>query len=147
MKLNKYSFIVLITILLGACGSPDNGRDSDAIDESLPLQEQIDLLIEMNEYETALTRLSGRDRTDPEIARLLEKTHLNYALHSMTTFDETEMRTRMNNALLHFTEVLRINPNNIVAREQIEQILSIYQTFPNREPDPEVMEGLREFGF
>jgi hypothetical protein len=70
----------------------------------------VDLLIENNEYDTALSLLEGEDRNDPEIATLLEKIHLNYGLHSMNTFDETEMRTRMNNALTQFTEVLRINP-------------------------------------
>lgn len=136
------SFFILLTAFI-ACGSPE----SDLIDENLSLDDQIDVLIEANEYEAALNRLSDEDRSDPEILRLYEKTHLNYALHSMNTFDQTEMRTRMNNALLQFTEVLRINPNNIVAREQIEQILTIYQTIPNRQPDPEVMSGLREFGF
>jgi hypothetical protein len=114
---------------------------------NLTLSDQINNMIDADQYEVALNRLSEEDRTDPEVLLLLEKTHLNYALHSMTTFDQTEMRTRMNNALVQFTEVLRINPNNIVAREQIEQILAIYQTFPNRAPDPEVMEGLREFGY
>lgn len=138
-------FLTLFITIIGlvACGSPE----SDLLDENLSLSDQIDVLIEANQYEAALNRLSDEDRTDPEVLRMYEKTHLNYALHSMNTFDQTEMRTRMNNALNQFTEVLRINPNNIVAREQIEQILTIYQTIPNRQPDPEVMAGLREFGF
>ncbi len=138
-------FLTLIITIIGlvACGSPE----SDLLDENLSLSDQVDILIEANQYEAALNRLSDEDRTDPEVLRMYEKIHLNYALHSMNTFDQTEMRTRMNNALNQFTEVLRINPNNIVAREQIEQILTIYQTIPNRQPDPEVMAGLREFGF
>ena len=64
----------------------------------------------------------------------------------MSTFDQAEMRTRMNNALVQFTEVLKINPQNQVARDNIEQILSIYQTIPSRDPEPEVIEGLREVG-
>ena len=138
-------FLTLFILMTGlvACSSPD----SDLFDENLSLSDQIDILIEANEYEVALNRLSDEDRTDPGVLRLYEKTHLNFALHNMNTFDQTEMRTRMNNALHQFTEVLRINSNNIVAREQIEQILSIYQTIPNRQPDPEIMIGLREFGF
>jgi hypothetical protein len=117
------------------------------VDENLPLPQQIDRLIEANEYETALELLRNMDTDDSEVRLQLEKTHLNYGLHSMNTFDQTEMRTRMNNALTQFTEVLRINPDNNVAREQIEQIMTIYETIPNRQPEPEVLEGLREVGF
>jgi len=132
-----------ITLLAISCSS----SESEYVDANLPLPEQIDLLIEQNRYSTALEILSSEDRDNPEIRNLLEKTHLNYGLHSMNTFDQTEMRTRMNTALTQFTEVLRLNPNNAVAREQIGQILSIYETIPGREPEPEVLEGLREVGF
>ena len=37
----------------------------------------------------------------------------------MNTFDQTEMRTRMNNALSQFTEVLKINPDNSAASGNI----------------------------
>lgn len=137
------SLLLSFSILMIACSS----SDQEDIDPNLPLSEQIDLLIENNRYRTALDLLSDENRDDPEIRRLLEKTHLNYAMHSMLTFDETEMRTRMNNALTQFTEVLKLNPNNAVAKEQIGQILAIYETIPGREPDPEVLEGLREVGF
>lgn len=117
------------------------------MDSNLPLDAQVDLLIEQNEYETALDVLAQEDSENEEVALLLEKAHLNYGLYSMNTFDETEMRTRMNNALLQFTEVLKINPNNSVARENIEQIMGIYATIPDRNPEEEVLEGLREVGF
>jgi ribosome-interacting GTPase 1 len=145
----RYTFflisILLMITLIAGCGGSDSAEYT--VDENLPLDQQVDLLIENNEYEAALTMLEGEDRNDPEIAMMLEKIHLNYGLHSMNTFDETEMRTRMNNALTQFTEVLRINPDNAVAREQIEQIMMIYATIPDREPEPEVMDGLRELGF
>ena len=137
------SLLITLSLLFYACG---NGSP-DIVDEDLPLPQKIDRLIEVNDYETALSLLSGQDREDPEIRLLLEKTHLNYGLHSMNTFDQTEMRTRMNNALTQFTEVLKINPENRVARDQIEQIMAIYATIPNRQPEPDVLEGLREVGF
>jgi hypothetical protein len=139
-----FTTLLLFAIFLQSCGSDDS---KPSIDESLSISEQIDLLIENNDYETALDILDDMDQDDPEIQTLREKTHLNYGLHSMSTFDQTEMRTRMNNALTQFTEVLRINPRNTVAREQIEQIMAIYATIPNRQPEPEVLEGLREIGF
>lgn len=134
--------VILITFFI-SCGQSDN----ESVNQNLPLGEQIDLLIENDDYETALNLLDDEDRNNPEIITLLEKTHLNYGLYSMNTFDQTEMRTRMNNALLQFTEVLRLNPENTFARDQIEQIMSIYATIPNREPEPEVLEGLRDVGF
>lgn len=135
-------FLFLFGTLMMACGG-------ETAEENLnmPLDEQVDLLIEQNEYEAALELLSDKDPSDPEVANLLEKTHLNYGLHSMNTFDSTEMRTRMNNALTQFTEVLRINPDNTVAREQIQQIMDIYATIPDRSPEEEVLEGLRDVGF
>jgi len=139
-----FATLILFVLFLQSCSSDDS---QPAIDEDLTISEQIDLLIENDDYETALEILEDMDHSDPEIQTLREKTHLNYGLHSMSTFDETEMRTRMNNALTQFTEVLRINPDNSVAREQIEQIMGIYATIPNRQPEPEVLEGLREIGF
>jgi hypothetical protein len=137
-----FSILFMVT-LISACGQSNN----EVLDENLSLPQQIDQLIENDRYETALALLADEDRNDPEIRVLLEKTHLNYGLHSMNTFDQTEMRTRMNNALVQFTEVLKLNPDNSFAREQIEQIMAIYQTIPNRQPEPEVLEGLREVGF
>ena len=141
--LSKLFLLTILSLFIASCGNDT----PDIVDEDMPLPQKIDRLIENNDYETALTLLSEEDREDPDIRLLLEKTHLNYGLHSMNTFDQTEMRTRMNNALTQFTEVLRLNPQNSVARTQIEQIMAIYSTIPNRQPEPEVLEGLREVGF
>lgn len=141
MKLLKLS-IPLFLLLLISCGK----SEPEVVDENLSLPQKIDQLIENNEYETALSLLSEEDPEDPTVQQLLEKTHLNYGLNSMNTFDQTEMRTRMNQALFQFTEVLRINPENQVARTNINQILSIYQTMPERNPEEKVLEGLREVG-
>lgn len=135
-------YLFAICLALISCGEETAEQNLD-----MPLEDRINLLIEQNEYDTALDVLSEREISDPDIAQLKEKVHLNYGLHSMNTFDQTEMRTRMNNALSQFTEVLRINPNNTVAREQIQQILDIYATIPNRSPEEDVMEGLRDVGF
>jgi|AntRauTorcE11898_2_1112593.scaffolds.fasta_scaffold05955_2 tetratricopeptide (TPR) repeat protein len=136
-------YLFALSLILISCG----GEDAPQQNLDMSLEDRVNLMIEQNEYEAALELLSEKDQTDPEIALLREKTHLNYGLHSMTTFDQTEMRTRMNNALSQFTEVLRINPDNTVAREQIQQILDIYATIPDRSPEEDVMEGLRDVGF
>lgn len=141
--MSKLSFIFLLTVLFVSC----NQSSDDTVDVNLPLAEQIDQLIENNKYEEALSLLENEDREDPEIRLLLEKTHLNYGYYSMNTFDLDEMRTRMNNALVQFTEVLRINPENEAAKQQISQIMGVYDTMPDRGPEPEVLEGLREVGY
>lgn len=142
MMIRRLLFITVMGFLMISCGEEAPEQNLD-----MSLEDRINLLIEQNEYETALETLANEDLSDPSVMRLKEKTHLNYGLHSMNTFDQTEMRTRMNNALTQFTEVLRINPDNSVAREQAQQILDIYATIPNRSPDEDVKEGLRDVGF
>lgn len=132
--------VLLIPVLfLAACSNERTEHDN--------IEERINYLIEDDRYEDALDALEDEDRNDPDIRRLLEKTYLNYGLHNMNTFDETEMRTRMNDALRQFTEVLKINENNDMARNQINQILQIYDTIPDRQPEEDVLEGLREVGY
>lgn len=140
-KLSIISFL-FIPFLILACDD-----DPPQLDPDMSVEQQVNILIEQDEYEASLDLLSDKDPNDLHIAELREKTHLNYGLHSMNTFDAEEMRTRMNNALAQFTEVLRINPQNAVAREQIEQIMGIYETMPDRSADEEVIEGLRDVGF
>lgn len=142
MMLRHLIYLFVFFLALISCGEETAEQNLD-----MPLEDRINLLIEENEYNAALEALSEQDMNDPDIAQLKEKVHLNYGLHSMNTFDQTEMRTRMNNALSQFTEVLRINPDNSVAREQIQQILDIYATIPDRSPEEDVMEGLRDVGF
>lgn len=137
---SKLLIVFILGFLFLSCNK------SETLNEDLTLPQQIDSLIESDEYEEALFLLRDEDHSDPEIRELLEKTHLNYGYYSMNTFDQTEMRTRMNNALAQFTEVLRINPENTTAKEQIDQIMSVYATMPDRSPREDVLEGLREVG-
>jgi len=130
---------ILLIFIAAGCG---NGNEQPPG----TLEEKVDQYIEEDRYEEALSLLEGEDREDPEIRVLLEKTHLNYALNSMSTFDAGEMRTRMNTALIQFVEVLKINPENSVARNQIEQILGVYDTMPDRDPEPEAIQALQEIG-
>ena len=150
MTIRFLTILMVFSATLLSCSNQNESRQAAAlqteIDNNLPLAEQIDLYINQDRYDEALEILSTEDREEENIRLQLERTHLNYALHSMNTFDETEMRTRMNNALYHFTEVLKINPENQIAREQIQQIMMIYSTIPDREPEPDVLEGLRELG-
>lgn len=151
MTTRLLSFLLVLSAFMFSCSNQNENQQAAAlqteIDDNLPLADQIDQYIGQDRYDEALQILSSEDTSEPDILLQLEKTHLNYALHSMNTFDQTEMRTRMNTALFHFTEVLKINPENQVAIEQIQQIMMIYSTIPDREPEPDVLEGLRELGF
>lgn len=144
--------IFSLSIFVTACSSetnqtPTTTGNSVTIPEGASATERIDLWIEANDYESALTWLEQQDTQDPSIQLLFEKTWLNYGLHNMITFDAQNMRTQMNNALRCFAEVLEINPQNQVAREQISQILGVYRTMPDRSPEPDVVERLAAFGF
>lgn len=57
------------------------------------------------------------------------------------------MRDKMNGALAQYIEVLKINENNEKAISEIEQIIGIYATFPDRSPEPEIVEELKKLGF
>jgi len=138
VKMLKLAPLFLILIMTG-CG---NGNEQNPAS----LEEKINQLIEQDRYEDALQLLADENTEDSEVRLLLEKTYLNYGLKSMNTFEAGEMRTRMNNALIQFVEVLKINPENDVAKNQIDQILGVYNTMPNRSPEPEAVEALRKVG-
>ena len=57
------------------------------------------------------------------------------------------MRQRMTGALEQFIKVLKINPDNQKAISEIEQIMSIYATMPDKSPGEEIMNDLQELGF
>ncbi|MFU8813009.1 MAG: hypothetical protein ACNA78_08570 [Balneolaceae bacterium] len=148
MNRSYFQLLILIPVLILLAAACSEQADAPAVpDADAPLSERVDFLIAQDRYEQALSLLEGENRQDQEILRQFEKVHLNYGLNSMSTFDPNQMRTRMNNALVQFTEVLRINPNNQMARQQIEQIMDVYATMPDRGPDEEVLEGLREVGY
>ncbi len=111
------------------------------------LAEQVDAFIESDQYMDALTLLSAKSET-PEVLKLKEKTHLNYGLFlEYRDSNTTNMRDKMNSALLQYVEVLKLNVENEKAISEIDQIMGIYSTFPNRTPDEEVMKELQALGF
>jgi Flp pilus assembly protein TadD len=133
MKRLLFSMLILG---LAACSSTEQPEN---------LSSKVDALIANDQYETALELLDGQEET-AEVLQLKEMTHLNYGMH-LEYYSEQEMRVRMNSALMQFAEVLKINPDNEKAYSEVEQILGVYSTFPNRSPDEEVLEELRALGF
>lgn len=134
-----FAIILLAVLFVGCSGeSPEN------------LSKEVDQLIAEDNYERALELIDNAnpDQTDADIPRLREKTHLNYGLYlEYRGPEDSSMRDRMTSALEHFIEVLNINPQNENARAEIQQIMGIYQTMPDRSPGEEILEELRALGF
>lgn len=114
------------------------------------LEEQVDQLIAEDNYTEALELLDSADpdQTEADIDMLREKTHLNYGLYlEYRGPEDSSMRDRMTSALEQYIEVLKINPGNEKARSEIEQIMGIYETMPDRSPGDRIVSDLRELGF
>ncbi len=114
------------------------------------LRSKVDGFIAEDQYEQALTMI---DRANPEQAdanldSLREKTHLNYGIYLEYRGPEgSSMRKRMTSALEQYIEVLKINPDNRKARAEIEQIMGIYSTMPDKSPGEEIITELNKLGF
>lgn len=142
----KKLFILSALLLMSACANNQTETQS-AVEESADLETRIDALIDADQYTTALELLDAEAETE-ELLTLKEKTYLNYGLYlEYRDSNVTNMRDKMNNALRQYVKVLRINPENEKAITEIEQILGIYSTFPDRSPDEDVMAELKELGF
>lgn len=136
----RYLSLLFFALLFVAC-SNETPQD---------LSKKVDQLIAEDDYTQALNLLNDTDSTETEadLAKLKEKTYLNYGLYlEYRGPEESSMRDRMTSALEQFIAVLRINPKNQKARSEIKQIMSIYSTMPDRSPGEEILKNLRELGF
>ncbi len=106
-------------------------------------------MIAEEEYSRAIELLENADEREHEadIPELKEKTYLNYGLYlEYRGPEESSMRDRMTSALEQFIKVLEINPENEKARTEIQQIMGIYETMPDRSPGDEIVEDLQALG-
>ncbi len=119
-------------------------------DQPKNLTETVDQLIAEDNYEQALEYIQNADpaSTDADLEKLKEKTYLNYGLYlEYRGPEDSSMRDRMTSALEQYIEVLKINPNNEKASSEIEQIMGIYSTMPDRSPGEEIIAELNKLGF
>lgn len=137
--MRNFAIFLLVILFIGCANeSPED------------LTKEVDQLIAEDNYTQALELINNADpeKTDADIPRLREKTHLNYGLYlEYRGPEDSSMRDRMTSALEHYIEVLKINPQNQTARSEIQQIMGIYQTMPDRSPGEEILEELRALGF
>ena len=136
----KRFLAVLLVVGMFAC-SQEQGK----VPQNLATQ--IDALIEKDMYVDALNTLEGLEVSE-EVATLKEKVHLNYGLYlEYRDSNTTNMRDKMNGALAQYVEVLKLNPDNEKAISEIEQILGIYASFPDRSPEESIVQELQALGF
>lgn len=133
--LRIFSFLLLSAGLFTACS-----------ESSQSLDQQVDTLIAEQNFDEALALLEDQE-TSEEVTSLKENVHLQHGIYLIYNADPASMRENANNALREFIAVLEINPENEKARAEIQQILNIYRTFPDRQPEQDVLDELEEFGF
>jgi hypothetical protein len=140
----KKTTILAVLLMFTACSQPETQQSAPVAET---LSSKVEVLLDTDSYTEALDVLA-REEDTPEVLKLREKVYLNYGLFLEYRDNEvTNMRDKMNNALRQYVEVLKINPDNEKAITEVEQILGIYSTFPNRQPDEDVMAELKELGF
>lgn len=135
------SFLALLIVAFIAGCSGTSTQD---------VEQQVNQYIAEDRYEQALELLGRTDstQTEADLSTLREKTHLNYGIYlEYRGPEDSSMRDRMTSALEQYIEVLRINPTNQKAISEVEQIMGIYGTMPERGPGEEILSDLRELGF
>lgn len=136
----RYLSLLFLSVLFIACSS-ETPQD---------VPKKVDQLIAEDNYTQALTLIENAnpDETEADLAKLKEKTHLNYGIYLEYRGPEgSSMRDRMTSALEQYVAVLKINPKNQKARSEIKQIMGIYSTMPDKSPGEEILADLRELGF
>lgn len=133
-------FFLFLTLLFVSCATetPEN------------LPKRVDQLIAEDNYDQALELLDDAEPGDTEASldTLREKVHLNYGIFlEYRGGEDTGMRERMTGALRQYVEVLKINPDNQKAISEVEQIMGIYNTMPDKSPSEDIMKDLEELGF
>lgn len=132
-------FSVLAFGLMAACSQSESKNE-------MTLQQEVDALVAEAKFDEAMTLLEEEPKS-PEVTSMKESVHLQHGIHLIYNSDPSEMRESANKALREFIAVLEINPENEKAKAEINQILGIYRTFPDRQPAEDILEKLEEMGF
>jgi len=133
--------VLLALTLIGfisACSQSENKK-------TMTLEQQVDQLVTEAKFDEAMNLLD--ESSSEEALQLREEVHLRHGIYLIYNADPSQMRENANKALREFVAVLELNPDNEKARAEIEQILGIYRSFPDRQPAEDVLEELRDFGF
>lgn len=124
------TFFVLSVLFIAACAS-----DPAVEPQAATLRGVVELAIEQDRYEDALTALAAADSTAPERTDLLFATHLTYGRFIMNNQNTQQMGQTMPQALRHLRRAQQLFPGEPQSLELINLIEGIYKQM-NR-PIPE----------
>lgn len=129
--------------------------------KGMTLQQKADYLINSNNndqdptndfderlYKQVVAQL--KQKNDEQSKQLLAKVYLKHGIWSIYSGPSSgtgNMHQAVTQSLKDFINVLDIDPQNKEARDQINQILQIYRTMPDKSPDPSLIPKLRKLGF
>lgn len=136
MKIYPIVFVLLFSFLI-SCSS-----EQQADPQQIAATEEV----QTPDFEAIISGLQDQQQTE-QVKNELEQAHYNYGVYLIYNTDPSQMRVSANKALRQFISVLRINPDNEKAMAEIDQIMSIYASFPDRSPDEEIVQELRDLGF
>jgi hypothetical protein len=160
------TFLVAILFIAIGCNSADkSGESTEAITkieiDDTNIEQSVLDLIDNNEFERAFEWLANKDTSDATVKLGLQRVHLNYGLGliNMTvgTMSRGErpaggMGENMYAAMREFLTAYNLEPTNEaagVAREQLQMIMSVYATMPDRLDNipTGVRDSLKTIGF
>lgn len=154
--------LVIPMFIVAACQKNTDKTDRTAAKfKGMTLQQKADYLINSNNndqdptndfderlYQQVVAQLKGKN--DEQSKDLLAKVYLKHGIwviYSGPSSATGNMHQAVTQSLKDFINVLDIEPHNQQARDQINQILQIYKTMPDKSPDPSLVPKLRQLGF
>ncbi len=170
MSAKRLIFSLLTGLILIACSqkpktvSPEAEGSSMAIPANLKaasLQQKVDYLLNSDNsdrdksndfnpalFEEVVPQLQKKD--DPQSKHELAQLYLKHGIWNMYYSPYTatpKMRIAVTAALKDFIHVLQIDPGNQEAARQINQIIDVYKTMPDKSVPEEVVPQLKKLGF
>lgn len=128
------TFFVLI-LLIASCSSEPAVEPQAIAEAPATLRGVVELAIEQDRYEDALTALAAADTTDSDRVDLLFATHLTYGRWIMNNQNTQQMGQTMPQALRHLRRAQQLFPGEPQSQELINLIEGIYTQM--KRPIPE----------
>lgn len=147
----SYLKSLFLGLLIVAIGCNKTEQTNESVNQITPveiddtnIEQSVIKLIDNNEFERAFEWLASKDASDETVVLAKQRVHLNYGLGlvNMTvgTMSRGErpaggMGGNMHAAMRQFLTAYNLAPDNqaaSVAKEQLQMIMSVYATMPDR---------------